>query len=170
MGVIEGAWIVEIMRRPNPPVQLDTLAVAQYWRLFAVADVQADANARTGLQLEGKLIAIRRNGRGLDHAAGKDQCGGTFGIQFRPWRHAMSRFHQSTRRHDGHQAADARQHACPPPQAHQRQDAVRGNESCQLAGLKRKLAREQDSRGDSRQRQEKGIAQEIECRKAPLSL
>ncbi len=53
MGVIEGAWIVEIMRRPYSPVELDTLAVAQYRRLFAVADIQANANARTGLELEG---------------------------------------------------------------------------------------------------------------------
>ncbi len=78
----------------------------------------------------------------------------------------MSRFHQSTRRHDGHQAADARQHACPPPQADQGQDAIRG----QFASLKRNQAGQQDSRGDSRQRQDKGIAQEIECPLAPLSL
>ncbi len=76
------------MRGPHARVEFHALPVAQHRRLFAFGNEKAHTHTRARLQLQHELIAVRRNGRGLDHAAVENQES-AFGVHLRRGRHPM---------------------------------------------------------------------------------
>ncbi len=132
MHVIECAGIVEVVRGPHARVEFHALPVAQHRRLFAFGNEKAHTHTRAGLQFQHELIAVRRNRRGLDHAARENQQR-AFGIHPRSGRHPMRHRHQRARRNQRQQRADERQSAHLPPHANQSKNHVRRDDGPELA-------------------------------------
>ena len=70
-GVVERSWIVEIARRPDARLDLDTLAVFQTLGRVVVVERQSHPNAGSRIEFQSELLAPGRKHRGFHHAAGQ---------------------------------------------------------------------------------------------------